>query len=120
MIRAFFRIAKKVMAWSISRLFPIDSKKIVVSNYQGRGYGDNPKYIVEELLKCSDQLKIYWIVSNSKEAHSLPERIIPCIKDSIKSIYHLSTAKVWIDNCRKGFVMYKRKKQFYLQRHFAH
>ena len=34
------------------RIFPIDRKKIVVSNFRGKGYGDNPKYIIENLRNC--------------------------------------------------------------------
>ena len=33
------------------RIFRIDRKKIVVSNFRGKGYGDNPKYIIENLRK---------------------------------------------------------------------
>ena len=115
MMHTIFRMIKKFVAWNIFHLFPLDAKKIVVSNYQGRGYGDNPKYIIEELLNEKKQLDIIWIVNNQNEALSLPKGVTSCIKDSVKSIYHLSTAKVWIDNCRKGFTMYKRKKQFYIQ-----
>ena len=31
------------------RLCPIDEKKIVVSNFRGKGFYYNPKYIVEKL-----------------------------------------------------------------------
>lgn len=32
-------------------LFPINKNKIVICNYYGKGYGDNGKYIVEEIIK---------------------------------------------------------------------
>lgn len=105
----------KIIAWIVCRFIPIDSNKIVISSYYGRGYGDNPKYIVEELLKYSDQLSIIWLVKNDEEKKNLPTYIKPCRYNSVQSICHLSTAKIWIDNCRKGFVMFKRKKQYYIQ-----
>ena len=37
------------------RIFPIDRKKIVVSNFRGKGYGDNPKYIIENLRKRKER-----------------------------------------------------------------
>ena len=45
-------------------VFKIRANKIVVSNFYGKGYGDNPKYIVEELLKTEKNLDIVWLVKN--------------------------------------------------------
>lgn len=98
----------------ISCCLPINGKKIVVSSYYGRGYGDNPKYIVEKLLENKSRCQIIWLVYNKTEAVSLPEKVIPCKRNSFSAIYHLCTSKVWLDNCRRTF-MIKRKKQFYIQ-----
>ena len=111
------RFVKKVcsrLAWGIACLLPIKKNKITVSSYYGGGYGDNPKYIVEQLLKTEKCLKIVWLVKSMEEAKSLPEHVEPCRINTIKSIYHLATAKFWIDNCRKNF-HHKRKKQIYIQ-----
>ena len=101
--------------WLICRLFPVNQIKIVVSNFYGRGYGDNPKYIIEKLLESTEKFKIIWLIKNDAEKSTLPEGVEACRINSIRSIYHLSTAKIWIDNCRKGFVMFKRKNQLYIQ-----
>ena len=93
---------------------PIQKNKIVVSSYYGRGYGDNPKYIIEELLKDKQKLNIIWIVKTLSEKDSLPANVKACKAKSFLNIYHLATARVWIDNCRKSF-RYKKKKQVYLQ-----
>ena len=93
---------------------PIDNRKIVVSNFSGKGYGDNPKYIVDELLKSNDGLKIVWILRDMEDKSSLPLGVEYSLEKSFMSTYHLRTAKVWIDNCRKPF-RYKRLEQFYLQ-----
>lgn len=100
--------------WCCFRCFPLDCQKVVLCSYYGRGYGDNPKYIAEQLITENTKLKMYWLLKDMCEAESLPERIIPCLIDSPKGIYHLSTAKVWIDNCRKN-VLFKRKSQIYIQ-----
>lgn len=115
LIRKIFKALRLIPVWIICRLFRIDKKKIVVSNYRGRGYGDNAKYIVESLLRSDNDIKIIWLVLNDKEASSLPKDVIPCRMHSVASIYHLSTAKIWIDNCRKGVILFKRKSQFYMQ-----
>lgn len=95
------------------RIFPIDRKKIVVSNFRGKGYGDNPKYIIENLRKRKETYKIYWLVEDKNE--KMPEEIHVVKINSIASLYHLSTAKIWIDNCRKSPYITKRKKQYYIQ-----
>jgi len=103
------------MKWCIYRLFPIDKTKIVISNYYGRGLGDNAKYIVEELLRRQCNIKIIWLVKNEEEKKSLSDGVDGCILGSSESVYHLMTSMVWIDNCRKYFIMLKRREQLYIQ-----
>lgn len=114
-MKKIFTKVKKLIAWIVCRFIPVDQKKVVVVNFVGRGYGDNAKYITEQLLKTGSPMKIVWLVSNPKEAASLPDGVVPCWIHSMQSIYHLSTAKIWIDNCRKGFTLFKRKNQLYIQ-----
>lgn len=114
-MKRLFRIVWKGITWVICRLLPIDAKKVVITSHYGRGYGDNLKYIAEKLLRSDAQLKIVWLVKSDQEKSSLPEGITACKTKSIMEIYHLSTAKVWIDNCRKGPTPFKRKSQFYIQ-----
>lgn len=102
------------MAWLACRLLPVNPKKIVVSNYYGRGYGDNPKAIVDALLRRGEDVKIIWLTDGDHAAVSLPDGVDACPYQSLRRIYELSTAKVWIDNCRKG-ARFKRKNQIYLQ-----
>lgn len=97
----------------IFRIFPVDNKKIVVSNFRGKGFGDNPKYIIEDLVTRNNRLKIYWGVENSEQ--KLPDYVRPLKINSIRYLYHLSTARIWIDNCRKPIFCNKRKKQYYIQ-----
>ena len=100
--------------WMFFRLFPLDNNKVVVCNFYGKGYGDNPKYIIDYLINQNSDLKIIWIVKNEKEAESLPKGMKYCCIDTLMYVYHMATAKVWVDNCRKGFSK-KRKNQKYLQ-----
>lgn len=37
--------------WLICSVLPIDPRKAVFSNFNGGGYGDNPAFIAEELLR---------------------------------------------------------------------
>lgn len=114
-ISRLYNSAKMRATWCAYRLLPIDKTKIVISNYYGRGWGDNAKYIAEELLQRKQDIKIIWLVRNEEERRSLPAGVQSCIFGSSESVHHLMTSKVWIDNCRKFFIMLKRKEQLYIQ-----
>lgn len=103
--------------WHICFYFcKVNSNKIVISNYYGKGYGDNLKYIAERLL-CEKNLKldIVWIVDDLN--CNLPDEIRKCKKYSIKSIYEFMTSKIWIDNCRKYYFynILKKTNTVYIQ-----
>lgn len=100
----------------VFRVFPIKSKKIYVKNFGGRGYGDNPKYIINYLLHNYSGYDVVWGV---RKKYEFPKGIrtvnISSYWGMIKSIYEQVTAKVWIDNSRKFIFERKRKKQYYIQ-----
>jgi CDP-glycerol glycerophosphotransferase len=95
-------------------IFPLHEKKIFVINFNGKGYGDNPKYIVDEILSQKLDYDIVWSVCN-KFRKNFPHPVRLVRFNSIKSIYEAVTAKIWIDNTRKQPYVRKRKKQFYIQ-----
>lgn len=94
------------------RIVPVKKNKIVFSSFNGTQYNGQPKKICDELAKKNSNFDIVWI---------LPERLaVECEfrtvdSKSIKSVFELMTARVWIDNCRKKFWIKKRKKQLYIQ-----
>lgn len=98
------------------RLFPIKKNKVYVSNYMGKGYGDNPKYIVEALLKQDSHYDIVWVV---KQDYVFPSGVRSVNKNKffgwLRNIYDQTTARIWIDNCRKETYIRKRKGQYYIQ-----
>lgn len=112
-MKALWQKLSTAAAWYLCRLFPINRKKIVVTSFYGKGYSDNPKGIVNALLRRHADVKIVWLVKPGGE-RSLPEGVTPVRYDSLRRIFELSTAKIWIDNNRKG-ARCKRKSQFYLQ-----
>lgn len=113
MKRIFQAIVRRLIL-AICFFIPIKKNKIVISSFYGRGYGDNLKYIAEKLLKSDKKIEIIWVVKDKKEAQSLPAGVKYCIWKSYSLIFHLTTAGVWIDNCRKSF-FYKKKNQLYIQ-----
>ena len=91
----------------------IKNNKIVVDNFIGKGWGDNPKYIVKELLKSNTNLDIVWEVSDKNT--KLPVGVRKVKYCSPQALKELLTARVWIDNVKNSFKPNKRKGQFYLQ-----
>jgi CDP-glycerol glycerophosphotransferase len=111
---------RKKQAQELSQLFykmqdqPLHPNKIAVSTYEGDGgYCCSPRYIVEELLKREAGLEIVWLTHSKNR--EFPENI-KVVEDTKENVaYHLSTAKIWIDNYRKPYGTIKREGQFYLQ-----
>ncbi|MFR3899844.1 CDP-glycerol glycerophosphotransferase family protein [Blautia obeum] len=97
----------------LMRIFPIDEKKVVVSNFRGEGFYDNPKYIIEKLFDLDSSYKIFWLVNDEMEV--FPGYIKKVKIHTIRSLFHLTTAGIWIDDCRKPLYTTKRKGQYYIQ-----
>ena len=115
-----YRRVKAVASWSLyflCSIFPIRKNKIVFSAFEGGGYGCNPKYIAEEIIsKMHSNKKDYeliWLVNDTSKVFPTE---IKAVKNNLwNRAYHLSTAKIWIDNARKNYGTRKRDGQFYMQ-----
>ena len=106
---------KKIL-WYLFRIFKIDKKKIVVDCYNGKSYSDNPRLICNEIYNMDNTYKIICLVSyNIYDKIQLPQYVKKVKFNSIKSIYELVTAKLWIGNSRKCYFTAKRKNQLYIQ-----
>ena len=93
-------------------LFPIQNKKIVVNMNDGKGFGENGRYIVEELLKRRTDLDIVWLANNMNEKYPKGVRAVKYF--SLKAIYDQATARIWIGNKRKPGYVRKRPSQYYI------
>lgn len=96
------------------RVFPIDNKKVVIVSYYGGGFGDNGKGIALKLKEYDPEIKIVWAVTKNNK-NKLPDFLSSVEYRSLKYYYEMATAKVWVDNARKGADVIKRKNQFYMQ-----
>jgi len=104
----------RIRLWSaLLRRRPIDSNKIVFSNFLGRGFGDNPKYIALELLRRDPTLDLVWAVSDPDAP--MPEGIRTVRYGSFAAAKEWATAAVWVDNVRNTLRPRKKAGQLYLQ-----
>ena len=102
---------KKTYKWYF-RFLKIQKNKIVFDNFLGRGYGDNPKAIAEEIIRKQLDWDLVWL-TNKKE--NMPKQIRQVTYGTIEAMRELSTAKVWVFNCRNVKHPKKRFTQKYLQ-----
>lgn len=102
----------KVAICHVFEIFPLQ-KKIIFDNFHSDSYGGEPKYIAEELARSPQKKTMIWVYKKNKPI--VPDYITPIKLGSLLFYYHLSTAKVWVDNVRGTFCTYKRKGQFYIQ-----
>lgn len=86
--------------------------KVVLSSWNGAFFNDNPQCIFKELKKICPKTKMIWMLQNENVKIEGAE-VVQIY--SLKALYHLATARVWIDNIRKPWWMIKRKGQYYVQ-----
>lgn len=91
----------------------VDKNKIVVDNFYGQGYGDNPKYVISSLVRKAPNLDIVWLVNSL--SYKFPDGVRPVLIDSLQAKKELLTAAVWIDNIKNFRKPPKKNNQFYLQ-----
>ena len=96
----------------------VEPKKVVVNQFQGGGFGCNPKPVVEELLKRGGY-DIVWLVRKGVAAN-LPQGVRAVRFGSWASLRELATAGVWLANHNLGryvrhLGLVKKPGQRYLQ-----
>ena len=114
-ILKFLRYIFLVTLFHIFHLFPIHKTRVVICNVWG--FGDNAKYIAEELVKRKKNhrnLDIIFIANHPENAYA-PKDITVLKTNTPKAVYALATARIWVDNNRKENYIRKRKGQYYIQ-----
>lgn len=94
---------------------PIVKNKLFFMNYNGCGYGCNPKYIAEYLRKeyGANNLDIVWGVDDNR--YDIPDDIRTVQIGTYQYYSEIATSRIWVDNVRKQIDIRKREGQFYIQ-----
>ncbi|MCC8161953.1 MAG: CDP-glycerol glycerophosphotransferase family protein, partial [Lachnospiraceae bacterium] len=98
----------------VFRIFPIKQHKIVCCNMKGKRYGDNPKYILDEMIRQNLDYELVWLIKADHD-NDMPAEVTRASYNPFSIAYHLSTAQIWIDSNLKAMGTLKRKKQCYIQ-----
>lgn len=108
-----FNLEKRFVRYILYPFLPIKHNKIVFDNFCGRGLGDSPKYIAEEIIRQGLDYDLVWLMNNPSEA-MLPE--IRKVKNrSFRALLEIATAKIWVANQILSIGVKKRKGQYYIQ-----
>ncbi|HDZ5105683.1 TPA: CDP-glycerol glycerophosphotransferase family protein, partial [Campylobacter jejuni] len=111
----------KKYLFKIFRFLPLSKNKIVFIAHSASRFDCNPKAIFEELYKNNAKVKYVWIL-DKKLHHEYKDKypnVLFVEPNSIKTFFHLSTCRVFINNQihiyykKMGFS--KRPEQLYLQ-----
>ncbi len=109
-----YRSSLKPLICKLFYYLPAKKNRICFSNFAGKGYGDNPKYVAEELHLRDRSYQLFWLV-NDKAKAKFPEYIHAVNIDSVKALYIRATSKIWINNVRYPHPVRKKESQLYLQ-----
>lgn len=96
----------------IFRVFPINNKKVIFSSYFSTMYNDSPRAIFETMKEDAPDFQYIWLLRGDSIKIEGAEVIKPT---KIKALFHLATARIWVDSSRKRSWVVKRKKQYYVQ-----
>lgn len=102
-----------IILFYLFRIFPLQNK-IVFSCFHGMSCDGNPRYISNFLLKERKDIKQVWI-NRKNNNFDLNSSIKVVEWGSIRMIYEMATAKIWIDSHNKPTWIRKRKNQFYIE-----
>lgn len=99
-------------AWQVCYLLPVQRQKIVFSNFNGGGFGDNTRYIAEACIRQRIPYKLFWVCE--KPGCTFPAELTIIRPNTLCFVYHMSTAGFWVDNTRKLYYFKKKKTQTYI------
>lgn len=108
--RLLLFVPMRALYWPLM-LCPIKRNKIVFANFNGRGFGCNPKYICQALMESEKDLDLVWMTD---KRGSLPKEVRNVSMKSLRALWEFATAKVWVCNNRLPYYIDKRRGQFYV------
>ena len=111
----FFLVRKGYKIFNILVPFIKKKNKILCDNFVGKGYGDNPKYIVEEFHRQMPDFEIIFLVEKNTDLSLFPDYVRTVRIYSLRHLYEMASSKFWIFNYRKAVHINKKHGQFYIQ-----
>ena len=95
----------------ITHVFKVKDNRVICSNFNGRKYDGNSKFMCEEIKKYYPNIEIYCLGKKNEIIDNINYVKFP----SFKAFYIFSTSRLWISNVRLPIWLKKKKSQFYIQ-----
>ena len=114
-LRCYWDRGQLAVYRQLSRFFPITEKSIVFINFNGKGYGDNPKYIANEIIRKNLSYRMIWLIKGNIDNRTFPKEIKTARINSIKGVWALATSKIIVNNVKNPLPFIKKQKQYYIQ-----
>ena len=102
------KIIKKIVSFC-----PADKNTMYFENFRGKGFGDDPRYIAEELHRRNPKYKMYWLTEDKNI--KLPSYLISVKRNTTRAYYALAKSSVWVSNIKNSYKPRKKSNQFYVQ-----
>ena len=101
---ALHAVVAAVGRWKCRHVYAqVNPRKIVFNQFQGSGFGCNPKYVALELLKRRQDLDLVWLARDPAAVRKeLPPGIRTVAWKSADALKELATAGVWFANHNLG------------------
>jgi len=94
---------------------PIYKRTILFSNFDGKGFGCNPKYIAMYIHDHHLPFKMYWRVPDKEVAKTLPDYVKPIFNGTAKEFAFIRLAHFYIHNSRVFIADNRKKGQYNIQ-----
>lgn len=91
---------------------PFKKNKIVFVKDNGKGFACNLKYVALEIIRQHLPYELVWLVNDLNE--EMPDEIRKVRLDSIRGVYELATAHVFINNAKIPYRVLKKPTQKFI------
>lgn len=102
------------LAQILLSVFPLKRNRVFFTSFYGKAYSDNPKAVSEALHDLyGDRIDYIWVLNHRTD--DVPENVRTCQHNSLRMLYYMTTAQVWVTNFLMPKGTHKRHGQYYIQ-----
>ncbi len=110
------RLARLALDLALYPMIRVRPRSVVFSNFGGGGFGCNPKYLTEEILRRDLGWDVVWLVGPTVDRTGFPPGVRLVDANSLRALCELRAARAWVVNTlAEPWSTRKSPGQFYLQ-----
>ncbi len=96
----------------IFHYIPVNQRRFVILRDWGLGYGCNPKYLCQYIIKNHLPFELIWLVNYYDD--TMPKEIKQVRLSRISAVYYLSTAQVVVSTAKFRIPVKKKNEQYFV------